>query len=155
MQIVVWEDKHSTTYYDASTLEAWDWSSIEILKLLTDETYGYWQVYEPYVSDDDKKLAETNIDGLPEDVLALIGDKVKKARKRIAREQQRYQDDLEKIEEAKKFIAAGKSPTLVRKINNQKLPAAWRLIQDYGGGEYEKITLEDVETPRTKENEDD
>jgi ketosteroid isomerase-like protein len=153
MQIIVWKDKHSNKYYDASTLEAWDASAIEILRELTDDDYGYWREYDPWVSDEDKRLAAIDLTNADPSVLAELEKKVTRAKRTIERGIEEASDNKKRIELAKRYVEAGTSPTMVRGKDTkweQKMPASWVLISNNAGGEYETIRLEDVFTVNEK-----
>lgn len=152
MQIIVWNDKHGTSYYDASTTEALDASSIEILKSLTDERYGYWREYEPWVSDENKRLAAIDLTGADPAILAELEKKVTRAQREVQRGIDDARERKETIALAKSYIEAGKSPIVSRGSGRyeRKVPAAWLLIVDNSGGEYEDIQLETVFTAPTE-----
>lgn len=148
MQIIVWEDKHATSYYDASTTEAWDKSAIKILKDLTGE-YGYLdpEAYKPYITDKDRELAGIDLDVLPDAARSAIEKDVRRARHHIDTEERYYKHVQEQHRLALSYIEAGKSPVMLRGKGTRwenEVPASWLIIEERNGGEYERFSLETV-----------
>lgn len=151
MKIIVWEDKHSTKYYDASTPEAWDASAIEILRELTDEPYGYMnpEYAKPFISDDDRRLAGIDLDTLPTDARDELSHKVTQARAHIEREERGYRRAQEEYALALSYIKAGKSPMMVRGKGyrgEHPVPSSWLIVESRSGYEYENFSTETVWT---------
>jgi hypothetical protein len=144
VKIIVWRDKHGDRYYDASTLEAWDRSSIEILKQLTDEPYAYWYEETPYISEEDRELASIDLSGASQSVLATLGQKVQEAKARIQQAEAEALRENALRNEALAIIAAGYSELFER--GRRTIPRSWLLLERRTGYEYEEYSLEDVFT---------
>lgn len=150
MQIIVWEDKHGPSYYDASTTEAWDKSAIKILQELTGE-YGYLdpEMYKPHISDKTRELASINLDILPEAARSVMEQDVLRARRGIESDERYYNLVKKQRELALSFIEAGKSQVMIRGKGTRwekEVPASWLILEERNGGEYERFQLEDVYT---------
>lgn len=151
MKIIVWADKHDTSYYDATTIEAWDASSIEILKELTGP-YGY--IYETdldtiWISEKDKELIEVDLDTLPEPARKALEKDVTAAKSRVERERKYWARQNEQRRLALEYIEAGKSPIVTLGAGTRwekQVPSAWLIIEERNGAEYEDFRLEDVFT---------
>lgn len=147
-QIIVWEDKHATSYYNASTTEAWDKSAIQILKDLTG-VYGYLdpEMYKPYVTDKARELAGIDLDALPDAARSAMEKDVLSTRRRIESEERYYKRVQKQRQLALEYIEAGKSPVMLRGKGTRwekEVPASWLILEERNGGEYEKFLLEDV-----------
>lgn len=148
MQIIVWEDKHVTSYYDASTTAAWDKSAIAILKDLTGE-YGYLdpEAYKPYITDKDRELAGIDLEALPDNARSAVEKDVKRARHHIDTEERYYNQAKKQRQLADSYIEAGKSPVMLRGKGTKwerEVPASWLILEERNGGEYERFSLETV-----------
>jgi hypothetical protein len=157
MQIIVAEEKHGTYYYDASTPEAWAWSSLKILTNRFNE--GYWY-YDPLNQPDqhefsvkrrqerDELLAMTDeqIDAIPSDEVRVD------VRKKIKRAKADYESDRSQSEQYERIKAVVEAQddslvTVGRGQFERQEPKAWRLLDERSDHEYERVTIEDVESP--------
>lgn len=149
MQIIVWEDKHTTGYYDASTTEAWDKSAIKILQDLIDQRYLDPETYKPYIKDKDRELAGIDLDALPDAARSAIEQDVRRARNYIDTEERYYNHVKEQHSLALGYIEAGKSPVMLRGKGTRwekEVPASWLILEERNGSEYERFELETVYT---------
>lgn len=147
MQIIVWESKHATSYYDASTTAAWDKSAIQILKDLISMQYLDAELYKPYITEKDRELASIDLDVLPDNARSAVEKDVNRARKHIAAEERYYRVAKQQRRLADSYIEAGKSPVMLRGKGTKwerEVPASWLILEERSGGEYEKFGLETV-----------
>lgn len=147
MQIIVWESKHTTSYYDASTTAAWDKSAIQILTDLIDMQYLDAEAYKPYITEKDRELASIDLEVLPDNARSAIEKDVKRARHHINTEERYYNQAKEQRKLADSYIEAGKSPVMLRGKGTRwekEVPASWLILEERNGGEYERFQLETV-----------
>lgn len=147
MQIIVWESKHTTSYYDASTTAAWDKSAIQILTDLIDMQYLDAEAYKPYITEKDRELASIDLEALPDNARSAIEKDVKRARHHINTEERYYNQAKEQRKLADSYIEAGKSPVMLRGKGTRwekEVPASWLILEERNGGEYERFQLETV-----------
>lgn len=147
MQIIVWESKHTTSYYDASTTAAWDKSAIQILTDLIDMQYMDPEAYKPYITEKDRELASIDLEALPDNARSAVEKDVRRARHHIDTEERYYKHIQEQRRLADSYIEAGKSPVMLRGKGTRwekEVPASWLILEERNGGEYEKFGLETV-----------
>lgn len=134
-RILVWEDKHSTSYYNASTPEKLEESARMILEVLTGD-YGYIQDPGTELSEWDTnrlnmefvEIDESAYIALPEALQIPIKHEKKKYAKLMADLKAR-QDDYK----------------LACDLASGKVAGAWRYLQGRSGYEYEIYSLEYLE----------
>lgn len=139
MQILVWEDKHCTNYYDASTPEQLDASARHIIEVLVDNDYvhdpGTWEDVDLQYSGIDFELAALD----DEAVKALPTDGLRKEalrhRQSLAYRKRSHEQAVEDYNLAT-ALAKGAG----------KQGQAWRFLSDRNGFEYENFALETVES---------
>lgn len=159
MNIIVWEDKHGTSYYDASTPENREASAREILRQLIDQQYIYKPDDEPDVYGIDMELValtEDQVDALPTNSMAAEARKHRKTYAARVRENDDAKREYETIQE----ILAGE--TVYRRWTRQtdsrdgkfkagqrmKAPiTAWSMVSARSDYEYEQFSEETVWVP--------
>jgi hypothetical protein len=162
MEILVWEDKYGTSYYDASTPEALEKSALKILRQLLNDRY----IVKPENPLEGDNLEYSGIDleqarltleqiealpteGLRKDALAH--------RKRLANRIRSYQNQLAEYNAIQKVLAGEEvyARDWVRKADTKqgkkgdvvkgRRITAWSLLQMRNGAEYEHFSIEVVQ----------
>lgn len=127
-KILIFKEKHSNRYFDASTVEAHSAACLKILKERLEE--GYW--YDPGDPPDKEDiLSEEQISSLPTEILKRAESE---RRKRYLRELANYEEEVKFVEDAKDAIA------------NNKGRLAYKLLMWRRDGEYERFYEEELET---------
>lgn len=154
-RVLVWEAKHDTHVYDASTDEALEASALAVLRRLVEL---HW-ITEPQTSPQDASwwtpgfaaLTDEQIDATdwPED----IRESLKKARSKKWAGWQEHLDQHEEATRQWRILAklfAGETPWRIRvKADESRWRSpitAWDLLQRRNGYEYETYRLVDLET---------
>lgn len=142
MKIIVWEDKHGTSLYDASTLEVWAESSIEILRTMMDNGYYYLDEYtgEP-------PLTDGQIDALPDQYKETARRDQAAAIRRI-KETKENNDFYREVERVIREHDTG-SFTLGSRGREREIPIAWDLLDQRSDYEYEHVSVETVWQPKS------
>lgn len=154
MEIIVWEAKHYTNYYDASTEEAKQASAREIIRDLISGSYIVKPEAEPDLrySGIDFELAnltEEEIAALP---VESLRDEAKKHKRKLSLRLKQHERDIKDFDLAQK-LAAGETVMYqavnrrTNKIEEREL-TPWGYVQSRSGGEYEQISLESAWTPK-------
>lgn len=149
MKILVWRCKYGENYYDASTPEALEASSLEVLRNLVKDGY----IFEP--KDPMKHIEYSGIDLelarlTPEQIHALptqsLRDEAIKHMKRFAYRYAVYYHEKHQYEVIQRLL---NGETVVEKHNGkQRTFTAWSILQMRDGSEYENFSVADVWTSK-------
>ena len=170
MQILVWEDKHSTSYYDASTPEKLEEAARLILQVLTSD-YGYIQDPGEDLSEWDLNRLDMELVNMEESEYAALPDKFRIPVEHEKKKYAKLKADLaERQEEYKTAVAVANGETVMEKFRRrdkwddeewakfvEKWPeypvhdgwmwrpvSAWSILQKRDGREYEHYNLENL-----------
>lgn len=142
-KVLMWEHKHGTSLYDASTPEALDAAAVQVIRELLQLQYIY-EPYEPHLPEDYVELSKVDLEKLDETARKLLEKQVQTARSELQRLTSEYKYEREDYDEATKIVEAGKT-----EISDNGSPASWRFLQRRSGYEYELFSLVKVWTAGT------
>lgn len=155
LHIIVAKEKNYTRYLDASTEEAWTKSA---LALLTERfNSGEWY-YDPLDEEDEYAIkarkerkallgiSKATLADLPHSVMVDLEKKIEEAK----REGMDEEADHELYLRIKKVVEKQDASWVGQ--GNYSRPLAWVLLEMRSEGEYESVSMEDIEIPGANES---
>jgi len=165
MKVLVWHDKHGEYYYDASTPEAEEASSREILKQMVASRYieepedPYKHIQFSSIDLEQAYLTDEQIEALPTGSLRKEAREHKQA---LTNRLARYKNEKEEFAELERFLAGEtimskpwvrrSGPNAGETVPPKPIPALRILEQWADGGEYMRIEVESVWTPEDRDD---
>ena len=142
MKVLVWKDKHGTSYYDASTPEALAESALNVLGTMMDIGYYYREEKEFEVP-----ITDEEIEAMP----LKYRDHARKDQSYAKRSILDAKENNDFYDEVKRVLAEHDMSTVTigRGKHERQVPIAWNLLDSRSDYEYEYVSLEDVWQPES------
>lgn len=126
MRILVLEEKHGTTFLNASTDAKLHKAALSVVKSRLDPEYGFYCEEDPPESEN---ITQADIDKLPDG----------RGKNLLVAQLKNYERDLKEYEQINQNYSNAK-----KAVKTHDGKTAWRILQSRSGWEYEGVYLAEV-----------